>query len=362
MKSFCVLNGPINQRLYEKIGASSVCAFGERIGVAFADAAQADTASTYLCNGIISAGGTAENFGTVNESRIPFLIRNYSLSAAFFVGGESLVSVYAHDGRPLNIHQEKLMAELIASDDIPSEETGTLLNINSDYAYRKALVSAAQSLDGVSADVFCSDSNLRRLICSVMNLSGADISPKPHFFISQSGLGISACDESGKVLKRENLLDICSVCNLESGQSLTVPFSASASLESVASAHGAMLKRSFEGGDAPWQKDGVFLVIEVLRNMAVYGSGLSTLSDKLSESFTLRRSFSCSMSLDDVADMIPCDEIVTDGESSIYVRHNSGNILLTRCRNLKSYCMEVSASDSETASELASEISAALFA
>ncbi len=362
MKSFCVLNGPINQRLYEKIGASAVFAFGDRIGVAFADVGQADIASSYLCDGIVSAGGVAENFGIMNESRIPFLIRNYSLSAAFFVGGESLVSVYAQDGRPLNVHQEKLMAELIASDDMSSEQAGIRLDINSDYAYQKALVNAAQSLNGVSADVLCSDNNLRSLIRSVMNLSGADISPKPRFFISRSGFGISAHDESGKVLKRENLLDICCVCHLESGQTLTVPFSASSSLESVASAHGAVLKRSFEGGNEPWQTDGVFLAVEVLRNMAVYGSGLSTLSDKLSGSFTLRKSFSCNMSPDDVADMIPCNEIVTDGEGSIYARHNSGNILLTRCRNLKSYCMEVSAADSETASELASEISAALLA
>ena len=362
MKSFCVLNGTLNQRLYEKIGASAVCAFGGRIGVAFADNAQADRAADYLCDVIVSAGGIAENFGTVNESRIPFVVKNYSLSAAFFVGGESLVSVYAQDGRPLSFHQEKLMSELIASDDVPSEQGGVLLNVNSDYAYKKSLLNAAQSLSGVSADVFCSDSKLRSLIRSVMNLSGADLSPKPRFFISRSGFGISSRDESGKVINREKLLDICCACRLKAGETLSVPFSASAALEAIAAAHGAVLKRSFDGADAPWQTDGVFLAVEVLRNMAVYGCGLSALADMLSESFTVRKNFSCSMSPEDVADMIPCNEILTDGASSVYVRHNSGNVLLTRCRNLKSYCMEVSAADSETASELASEISAVLLA
>ena len=362
MKSFCVLNGPLNRRLYEKIGASAVCAFGDKIGVAFADVAQAETASSYLCDGIASAGGTAENFSIANESRILFLIKNYSLSAAFFVGGESLVSVYSQYGRPLDAHQEKMMAELIASDDIPSEESGNQLDINSYYAYRKALVSAAQSLNGVNADVFCSDSNLRSLIRSVMSLAGADMSAKPRFYISRSGFGVSACDESGRVHCRDKLLDICCACNLKEGRSLTVPFSASPFLESVAESGGAVLKRSFDGGDAPWQTDGVFLVLEVLRNMAVYGSGLSTLSAVLSDSFTVRKNFSCNMNPDDVADMIPCNEILTDGIGKIYARHNSGNILLTRCRNLKNYCLEVSSADSETASELALEISAVLLA
>ncbi len=360
MKSFCVLNGPLNRRLYEKIGSSAVHAFGDKIGVAFADVAQADTASSYLCDGILSAGGTAENFGIANESRVPFLIRNYSLSAAFFVGGESLVSVYSDSGRPLDAHQEKLMAELIASEDLPSEDSGKLLNVNSDYAYKKALVAEAQCLNGASADVLCSDADLRSLIRSVMSITGADMSRKPRFFISRSGFGVSACDESGRVHCREKLLDICCACNLKAGKSLTVPFTASPSLESVSESGGAVLKRSFEGGDAPWQTDGAFLALEVLRNMAVYGSGLSTLSGILSDSFTVRKNFSCGMSPDDVADIIPCNEIMTDGIGKIYARHNSGNILLTRCRNLKSYCMEVSAADSETASELALEIGEAL--
>lgn len=360
MKSFCVLNGPLNRRLYEKIGASAVCAFGEKIGVAYSDAAQADAASSYLCDGIVLAGGTAENFGTANESRIPFLIENYSLSAAFFVGGESLISVYSQAGRPLDAHQEKMMAELIASDDILSVETGTLLNINSDYSYHKALVKAAQSLEGASADVLCSDSVLRNLIRSAMSLTGADVSAKPRFFISRSGFGVSACDESGRVHCREKLLDICCACNLKEGRSLTVPFSASPFLESFAESGGAVLRRSFEGGDAPWQTDGTFLVLEVLRNMALYGSGLSTLSSMLSDSFTVRKNFSCDMKPDDVADMIPCSEILTDGIGKIYARHNSGSILLTRCRNLKNYCMEISSADSETASQLALEIGEAL--
>lgn len=360
MKSFCVLNGAFNKKLYEKIGASAFYVFGDRIGIAFADTADADKAVESLCDGVVSAGGTAENFGIVNESRLSFLIGNYSLSAAFFVGGESLVSVYSGNGRPLDANQEKMMAEVIASDDMPSGEKGVLIGVNSDYAYKRALLVAAQSLDGAAADVFCPDANLRSLIRSVMTLSGADRSPKPRFFISSSGFGISARDEAGKVLKRENLLDICCACRLEAGESLTVPFSASPSLETVAKAHGSVLKRSFEGGDESWQTDGVFLAVEVLRNMAIYGCGLSALAEKLTDCVTVRRNFFCNLSPDDVANLIPCDEILTDGSGSVYVRHNSGNVLLTRCRNLKSYCMEVSAADSETASELALEISSAL--
>ncbi len=360
MKSFCVLNKPINQRLYEKIGASAVCSFGNRIGVVSSGEGKSYAAASYLCNGIVLAGGTAEDFGAVNESRIAFLVRNYSLSAAFCVDGDSLVSVYADSGRPLTVIEEQMMAEHIASDDEPMGQEGVRLKINSEYAYKKALVNEAVSLEGASADIFCADGSIRNLIYSVMNLSGADFSSKPRIFISRSGFGISARDESGRVLNREKLLDICFACRLMNGEMQEVPFSASSSLETVAAAHGGEVKRSFVGGDALWQADGVFLAVELLRNMSVHGMGLSSLADLLSESFVVRRNFSCSLPAEDVADMIPCNEIITDGTHSVYVRHDKGNVLLTRCRNLKSYCMEVSAADSESASELAADIGAVL--
>ncbi len=360
MKSFCVYNRPLNQRLYEKIGASAVYAFGERIGVVSSTAEKSAAAATYLCNGIAAAGGTAEFFGNVNESRIPFLARNYSLSAAFCVDSDSLVSIYANGGRPLTALEEQKMAEYIARDDMPIGQEGVCLEINSDYAYKKALVIAAQSLEGASADVFCVDRSLRNMVYSVMNLSGADFSSKPRLFISRSGFGISARDESGKVHNREKLLDICCACRLKAGETQEVSFSASSALEAVAAAYGGEVKRSFDAGGELWKSDGVFLAVELLRNMSVYGTGLSTLSEILSDSFVVRRNIFCSLSADEVADLIPCNEIITDGTGHVYVRHDKGNILLTRSGNLKSYCVEVCASDGETAAELVSDIGAVL--
>lgn len=360
MKSFCVLNAPLNKGLYEKIGAAAFSVFGGSIGVAVSDESKSAAAAYGLCGGIVCAGGTAELFGSVNESRIPFLMLNYSLSAFFYVDGNSPVSVYSGGARQLTAQQEELMAQLIARDDISQEKPGVQLSINSDYAYKKALVSAAENLEGVCAGAFCADTGLHSIFCCVMNLLGADISSKPRFFISRSGFGISARDETGKIFNRENLLDICYACRLKKGESLVVPFSASACLEDIAKAHGACVKRGFDAGENLWQADGLFLVFEVLRNMAVFGCGLSTLAGFVSRSFTVRKNFSCDMSAAALADMLPCNEMITDDAGNIYLRHDKGGVLLTRCRNLKSYCMEVSASDSESASELAADIGAVL--
>lgn len=355
MKSFCVFNKLTDNSAYERIGAAAAALFGGKIGIAYDGGNNASLIGSHIAHGVSSVGGFAEIFGCVNESVISFLVHKYRLSAALFVSGRSLVSVYGGDGKPLDSISEEKLSELIASDEIFSSACGTSVDVNCDASYFSALVSAAENLEDACACIVSQNADIRNMLISVINAAGGELASKPKFFLSDSGFCVSAVDERGNILRHENLVDICNLCHLEAGKDLTVPFSASRLLESVAASSGAKLKRSFDAGNQPWQNDGLFLTVEILKNMSLYGMGLCSMSERVKTTDVVRKKLPCDITVDVLVDMIPCDEVITDGRS-IYARFDRGQVLLTRSDNQRSYCMEASSADMESAAELAADV------
>ncbi len=355
MKSFCVFHKLQDDSAYERIGAAAGVIFSGKIGVACDGGNNALRISSNIARGVSSVGGFAEVFGCVNESRIPFLVRKYRLSAVLFVSDRSLVSAYGGDGKFLDSLSEEKLLKLITSDEEFLLADGAAIDVNSDVSYFSALVNAAENLEDACACIVSQNADIRNMLASVINSAGGELASKPKLFLSESGFGVSAVDELGNILRHENLLDICNLCHLEAGEDLTVPFSASRLLDSVAASSGAKLKRSFASGDQPWQNDGLFLVVEILKNMSRYGMGLCSMSERVKTTDVVRKKLPCDMTVNVLADMIPCDEVVTDGKS-IYARFDRGQVLLTRSDGQHSYCMEAFSADMETAAELADEV------
>lgn len=355
MKSFLVLDKLQNDSDYERIGTAAFSMFHGRIGVAHGGGESAAHISSLIARGVAKIGGTAELFGCVNESRIPFLVYRYMLCAVFYVSGESLVSVYGVDGNQLSGDlKEQLQCRAESYEELLSDG-GNVIEVNSDSSYFSALIAAAESLEDTGVCIVSRNADIKNILCSVINCAGGDITAKPKLFLSASGCCVSAADERGNVIKHSSLLDICNVCHLETGADLTVPFSASSTLEVIAASSGAKLKRSFDGGSEIWHNDGLFLAVELLKNMSRYGMGLCSMLERVKASAVVRKNLQCDMNIYDIADIIPCDEMVTDGKS-IYARINGGQLLLTCSSMLGNYCMEAACADSETAADLAESI------
>ena len=355
MKSFCVLNQKLNETTGRRIGSAVCAAMGKKIGVAHnADERSVLTAS-FLEKGIISSGGSALMFGQCNESRVAFLTERYALSACFYVSGDDYITVCGADGKSVGAEVEKLISDL-ASSELPCEEAGGTAYINSDSAYLSSIVEVCGNLEDVCADIRCKNAELSASVRSAFAFSGGSFSSKPCFRISTSGACVSALDECGNILTHENLLNICCVHSLMSGKSVEVGFTAPCCLEKIAEQNSVSLKRSFKGGNELWQKDGVFLVAQVLSVMAEKGEGLVTLASSLPDYASFRRSVSCVLPADKLADIIECSEIITDGENGIYARTRLGDVLFTPCRSNRMYCMEVIANNRAAACELADEL------
>ncbi len=356
MKSFCVLNKPLNKKTGAALGAAAVAALGNKIGFLHDGDARSAAVVSYLAKGVKSAGGAAVVFGCMNESSVSFLVRRFSLSGAFFVGGAKLVSVYNSFGKPLSAYEEEHISSLVFSSETDKKQGGEIVEINPSDAYLRALLTAANSLEDISAAVESSNKNIKDTLISVLNLLGGYTGAKPRFFVSESGFCVSACDESGRVLTNEELVNICCVCAIKRGESLCVPFSAPRFLDELSAEHGVKLERSFGGGNELWQNDGLFLVAVLMNNMAEQGMGLSALYGLLPAVSHKRKSILIADELSHFADSIVCDELISDESGGIYMRMKQGEILFTPYRNSSKVCMEVLAANSETADELAADI------
>ncbi len=353
MKSFCVLKRSLNENAGKAIGAAVSASMGGKIGILHSGDDCAALAASYLAHGVADSGGTAILFGCCNESRVAFLARHYGLSALFYVSEASYVSVYNGKGKPLSVEEEKSVAQLISDEQFFSSDDGLIVEADSDSAYISSLIKLCGNLEDISVKIECKTERIKRALANVLALSGAYSGKKPVFHIGTSGFCVSACDEKGRVLLNENLQNICCLCSLESGQNLKVPFNAPRCLDELAANGKAELERSFEGGDELWQNDGVFLVACLLRFMAEKGMSLSSLYDILPQPVIRRKSIVSSLSLEKIADMIECDEVVTDGEYGVYARAKGGDVLFTPYRDTGRLCVEISAADAETADELA---------
>ena len=354
MKSFCVLNKPLRSEMSRAIGAASAV-FGEKTGVAYGEGECARLIACELMQGIKSVGCTAMDFGVVNESRVAFLVRNYALSSILFVNNEGFVSVYNSAGKPLAGNEEKDMAHSISY--IGSSESNQLFDesvcVNSDTAYLKALVNSAGDLEDISADIVCKNTDIKSMLVSVVSLCSGSFSKKPRFYVSFSGAFVCALDERSRMLTYETLYGICCALKIMEKCELTVPFSAPRSLDLLADTYGVRLNRCFDGGDLLWQNDSLFLVTELLGGMAKQGMCLASAYDMLGQQSFIRRNIGSDKCVNEIADIIKCDSLVTNGYGGVYARFERGEVLLTPCRNAGKYCMEISASDSETAKELA---------
>lgn len=355
MKSFCVLNQALNETTGKVIGAAVCAAMGKKIGILYSGDKNAESSSAFLASGVSEAGGTAVLFGCCNESRIAFLTVRYALSACFFVSGEAYVSVYGADGKPVGAEKETLISQL-ASSDLSCKEKGRSVCVNSDSAYFSSLVEYCGNLKDVSADIKCRNPYLSSVLKQVLAVSGGNNSKKPCFYLSESGSCVSACDECGNILPHDKLINICCACNIMDNKPVTVSINSPRCLDKLAEDNSVSLTRSFVGGNELWQNDGTFLIARVLRFMAEKGEGLSTLAGLLPQSASLKKSFVSSLPPDAVADLIGCNELVADTMRGIYVRLENGDVLITPCRNNDVYCMEITASDSWTACEIAQEL------
>lgn len=355
MKSFCVLNQALNENAGKLVGSAVCAAMGKKIGIIHSADEQAGVTAGFLAAGISDSGGTAVMFGCCNESRVAFLTRRYALSACFYVSGEAYISLYGADGKPVGSEEEKLISELVTSD-LMCEEVGSIVEVSSDLAYFSSLVEACGNLEDICADISCNNQSLSALIRRAFAVAGGTLFSKPRFFISRSGTCVSAFDERGGVHTHENLLSICCAHSLMSGQSVESGFTAPRCLDKIAESNSACLIRSFNGGSELWQNDGTFLVARILYLMAEKGQGLATLASVLPDYASSRRVVSSAFSSDDIADLIECNELITDRERRIYARMHDGEVLITPCRTNGTYCMEIIAQSRTAACELADEL------
>lgn len=358
MKSFCVLNSPLNAAAGESMGKAATAVLGKKIGIL---CNKSSASSMHLAKGIKKAGGCAVMFDGCFESQVAFAAQHYALDGLFYISEKnSTVTAYGSDARSLSALQEDELAKITLENSLPNVKGGEIINTALDDSYYKCLIENSHSFENVCVKINCSTPKVSVLLKRALFALGGGIGGKIKFSLSSSGLVLSAVDEKGRVYSHSQLLDACAACEIDNGKAPELTFFSSFFLDELAKKNAVILERSFVGGNELWQRDAVFLAARLMHYISLYGCGLAAVCDRLPRETVKRKNFSSALSLSDIADIIECEELVTDCDCGVFARAKNGNLLVIPCSGSGKYCLEVQASNSEIADELVSSLTAAV--
>lgn len=355
MKSFCVLNSTVTPAMAKNIGSAVAGVVGGKLGVLYCGSDVSFATALEIANGIKKQGGCALLAGETFEAQVSFACEHYMLDGALFINGNNKcsISVCGYNSCALTPQQEEEISSLASKDKLNGHRGGTIVKTDLNSVYYKRLLECAESLDGVavsikSENLFVKNQSVRALLAL-----GGENKGRVNFFISPSGLCMSAVDECGKIRTRDDLLSVLYALKITREKiPVEVSFSLSEALDSLAKEKGVEISRSFAGGNEISTRDCVFLTLEILKYMSQTGCGLYELCSVLPETAVSRKSFSSTADILKIADGIECENLVTDG-NSIFAKIKGSNVLVTPNGTGGRYCLEVQAANSETAREIA---------
>lgn len=355
MKSFCVLNSSVTAAVAENIGIAVAQVLGGKLGVFYSGSDTSFSTAQNIAKGIKKYGGCALLAGNVFEAQTAFACKHYALDGVLFVNGDSKcsISVCGADAAKLTSVQEEEISDLVAKDKLSGHRGGTIVCTDLNSAYYKYLLAEAESLEGVAASIK-SDNLLVRTHCAraLLALNGEN-NGRVAFFISPSGLCVSALDEYGKIHTQDELLSVVYALKITQEKiPVEISFSISEGLDALAKENGVEARRSFSGGNELFTKDSVFLTVMIMKYMSQIGCGLNELCKVLPETAVSRKSFSSTRDILKIADTVECEQLVTDG-IRVFAKIKGSNVLVTPNGTRGRYCLEVQAADSETAREIA---------
>lgn len=355
MKSFCVLNSAVTPAVAQNIGFAVAEVLGGKLGVLYCGSDASCVTAQNIAKGIKRQGGCALIAPEAFEAQTAFACDHYSLDGAFFVNGDSKcnISVFGCDGVNLTAIQEEEISVLASKDKLNGHAGGTILQTDLNLVYYKSLLETAESLENVTVSIKSENILLKSQCIRALLALGGENKGKATFFISPSGLCLSAVDEYGKIRTQDELLSVLYALKITREKTpVEVSFSLSDGLEALAKENGVEIRRSFTGGNELFTKDSVVLLLCIMKYMSQIGCGLNELCSILPATAVCRKSFSSTAEISNIADKIICDNLVTDG-NSVFAKVHGSNVLVTRSGTLGRYCLEVRASDNETADEIA---------
>ncbi len=355
MKSFCVLNSAVSPAVAQNIGSAVAGVLGGKLGVLYCKSDSSFVIAQNIAKGIKKQGGCALLSSDAFEAQTAFACEHFSLDGVIFVNGEDKcsISVYGCNADALTSTQEEEISSLVAKDKQSGHRGGGSFITDLNSVYYRHLLETAESLEGVGVSIKSDNLNIKNQCTRTLLALGGEIKGRVTFFISQSGLCLSALDENGRIRTQDELLSVLYFLKITRDKTpVEVSFSLSGALDALAKENGVEIRRSFTGGNELFTKDCVFLTVTILKYMSALGCGLNELCSALPVTAVSRKSFSSSADILKFADEIECENIVTDG-NSVFAKMQGSTVLVTPGGTRGRYCLEVQSADSETAREIA---------
>ena len=276
--------------------ASSSC--GGKVGIGYDGTKASKALAMAVLAGLISGGSKISDFGECFESQMGFFVSFCSLDSGIYISATpktTEIRLFGEYGLPLYRKYERELESRYKRSDFRrccGSECNEIRDMSSvaEIYEGQLLSSAGDTIIGSYTKIITANPLIKETADKCFYLLGCSEKDNPEFSVNYSGRKSTAKDENGNIITHEQLLVLCAMDALESGNDICIPFDAPYCIDSMAEKYGRTVYRvgrspmsDFDGKIAltarktMWAYDGLSLIFKVMGILAKKQKKLSEL-------------------------------------------------------------------------------------
>jgi len=280
------------------IGSANI---GARVAIGSTPDSGSVALKSVLAAGIQSTGASILDFGDNFYSQFCFGLYYCAAAVGVYIQGDgnAAVKLLSEGGLPATREMERSIESIFSRCEFvrkSSPQFGERVDLTGiRVLYMSELLRYAPfGLEGMSAQVICSDSRIEKTASEALKELGCDIKSGISLQISADGTRLNILDEKSGVADWFKILAICAEYELAQGREIAVRYDAPRAIDEIAQKYGAKLYRYYEcptsNSDKQarriaktqlWERDAIMLAIKLLSIMKEKQKSLSELISAL---------------------------------------------------------------------------------
>lgn len=356
--------------------AAASCKAGKRTGIATDGSIAAAACAYAVKGGLMSCGSHVFDFGSGFLSELQFFTHFCNLGIGIYISekhGNIRIKFCGEGGLSLSRETERDFEKSLKSLQFDKCSTDKMHNVSDmssvGLMYRRELLKqSGDMLNGISANVVCSNSEIAMLMDDALFTLGCKPGDELTLKINRDGTSLSVFHRDCGWIQKDKLLAICCYYELQSGHDIAVPYDAPHILNNMAAEYERRVMRYLrtpaDNSDSEarslaskqiFARDGLFMAIKLLGIIKATGYTLTQLMSLLPQFYVKRKSIGIDFSPVKIREILGSSGISDSKEGVLYKRPR-GRVLIVPSKSGKRINIFAESESFEISKELCGEI------
>lgn len=356
--------------------AIASCKDGKRVGIATDGSTASVSCAHALTGGLMSSGSHVFDFGSGFLSELQFFTSFCTLGIGIYISekhGNLRIRLCGEGGLSLTRETERDFEKRLKSSQFDHCSTEKMHNVSDmssvGLMYRRELLKqSGDMLNGLSANVVCSNQEIAMLMDDALFTLGCKQGDELTFKINNDGTTLSVFHRDCGWIAKDQLLAICCYYELQTGHDIAVPYDAPHILNNIAAEYERKVMRYLrtppDNSDREaralaakqiFARDGLFMTVKLLGIIRATGYTFTQLLSLLPQFYVKRKSFNIDFSPVRIREIIG-DNGITESMEGVLYKRPLGRVLIVPSKSGKRLNVFAESTSFEMSKELCGEI------